>query len=247
MKHLTILLVAFLMAPLSALAEGDDWGLELSAGANYKVTKRLNLSLKGELRTRNDFQTLSRWNIGFDAAYKLCPYAKVSAGYSFLIDNNREKFSYDDISGEVTRWRPSYWGTRHRVNVSLTGSIDCGRFTFSLRERWQYTYRPDKSTRRYDFIEEEWEDRVVNSSAKNVLRSRLLVEYDIPGVKIDPYVSAELFNSWELEESRFAVGADWRITKKHAVGVYYRYQLVKKNNPADRNMNMLGVEYKFKF
>ena len=35
----------------------------------------------------------------------------------------------------------AYWTARHRATASLTGSFKLGRFKFSLRERYQYTYR----------------------------------------------------------------------------------------------------------
>ena len=78
-----------------------------------------------------------------------------------------------------------------------------------------------------------------------MLRSRLKVEYDIPECRIDPYVSAEFYNSWSLEKSRYTVGAEWKITKMHSVGLYYLYQDVNNDKDDDEpDEHILGLSYK---
>lgn len=83
-------------------------------------------------------------------------YVKVAAAYSLLYDNNKEKITWNP-DGNYNNWRPSYWGVRHRFSFSVTGNVDIGRLKLSLRERWQYTYRPSKITERYDFDNAQWE------------------------------------------------------------------------------------------
>ena len=149
--------------------------------------------------------------------------------------------------GSYNSRRPSYWGLRHRFNVSLTGSVKTGRFGISLRERWQYTYRPRKTTERYDYDNGLWEDYNVRGKGHNVLRSRLKVEYDIPGYRIDPYASAEMYNSFSLEKSRYIVGAEWKITRTHSVGLYYLYQNVNNDkDDDDTDEHVLGLSYRIK-
>lgn len=234
------------MVAACAYAEENDYGLQLGADATYKINKKWSVGAEAAMRTRNDFRTMDRWSAGVDVAYKWRKYLKFSAGYAFLYDNNEEKINYDE-SGTLTKWRPSYWGIRHRFSVSATGSIDAGRFSFSLRERWQYTYRPQKTVDRYDFSDEEWEDKIMNSTNRNVLRSRIQVEYDIPKCKVDPYVSAEFYNSMRLQKTRIIAGVEWKITKKHALDIFYRCQFVNNDDDNEKNTHIIGVDYKFKF
>lgn len=230
-----------------AFAQTDDCGLQLSLGASHKLNKKFTVSAEGEMRTRNDFRTMDRWSLGIDGAYKLCKHAKLSAGYTLLYDNNIEKISGDAVEG-ITKWRPSYWGIRHRFNISLSGDVDWHRFTFSLRERWQYTFRPEKTVPRYDFDDEQWEDKTIKATSKNVLRSRLQVEYNIPKSKVDPYANVELFNAWSLQKVRYVIGADWKMSKKHTISAFYRYQTVNGDDDDNEcNIHIVGVEYKFKF
>lgn len=241
---ITMLLLALV---LPAHAEGDDVGLWTSIGAEKKLSKQWSIGIEGEFRTRNDLKTADRWDIGVDGEYKVAKWLRASAGYTLLYDNNKEKITYNN-DGSYNNWRPSYWGVRHRFNISLTGRIDAGRWTFSLRERWQYTYRPSKTTERYDFDNSWWEDKTVKGKGKSVLRSRLKVDYNIPKCKVDPHAEVELFNSWGLQKTRVTVGGDWKVAKQHTISFAYAYQNVgDDDDDNDPNSHIIAVGYKYKF
>ena len=139
-----VLMSLFSASPVRAQSEG---GLLLGVEAEKELGKKLSLNVEAGLRTRNDFKTVDRWSGSLGVEYKLTKGLKVDANYSLLYDNNREKLT-------DKYWRPSYWGTRHRLNASLTGSYKVGEvIRLSLRERWQYTYRPEMTTDRYYFTD----------------------------------------------------------------------------------------------
>ena len=243
-KRLILLLLLFTALMPTGL-QADDSGLILSAEASRKIRKGLNVSIEAEFRSRNDFRTAERVSLGASVSYKLLPWLKASGGYNLLFDNNREEITYnDDMS--YNNWRPSYWGVRHRFNVSLTASYKVRRVEFSLRERWQYTYRPEKMIDNFDFDEGEWEDHKVRGKGKNVLRSRLQAEWDIPRCKFDPFASVEFHQSQYLDKTRFIVGVDHTIKKTHDFKLYYRYQLTGSHS-SDPNIHMLGLGYTYKF
>lgn len=232
---------------LTAAAQGDDFGMWYELTAEKKINKKWSVDVEGEFRTRNDAKTADRWSIGATGEYKINKWLKASAGYTLLYDNNPGKLTYND-DGAYNNWRPSYWGVRHRVNVSVAGSIDLGRWSLSLRERWQYTYRPEKTTERYDFDNSYWEDKTVKSKGRNVLRSKLKVDYNIRKCKVDPYADVEMFNAWDVQKVRYTIGADWKITKAHTVGVAYHYQYAADDDDdEDTNSHIIGISYKFKF
>ena len=152
-----------------------------------------------------------------------------------------------------------YWGIRHRVYAGLQGSVDVGRFKLSLRERWQYTYRPEKTASR-DFYEydgttgelmelvKDESEKTYKGKGKNVLRSRLQVDYDIPSCKVDPYASVELTNAWSVQKVRYTLGAEWKIRKVHTLNFYYRYQDIRNDDfDSEPDMHILGLGYKYKF
>ena len=230
------------------LSHADDGGLIASVEASHKFSKKLSAGLETEFRSRNNFRTADRVSIGGDVSYKVLSWLKACAGYTLLIDNNREKLTYQDDGVSYNNWRPSYWGLRHRFNVSLTASYKIQRVELSLRERWQYTYRHSKIIDNFDFDEGEWEDYEVKGKGKNVLRSRLQAEWDIPKCKFDPFANVEFHTTRDLEKTRFIIGVNHSLKKKHNFKLYYRYQNVNGNGDDDEpNIHMVGLGYTYKF
>ena len=233
---------------LTAVAQSEG-GLIAGAEVERKVNKQLSVSVEAELRTRNNFKTMERWSLELGASYKFNKWLKADAGYTLLNTNFREDISYKS-SGAYNNWRPSYWGIRHRVHASLTGTYKFqNNLRLSLRERWQYTYRPEKTVTRWDFDNSCWEDKVRVGKGKNQLRSRLQLEYDKKKALLTPYASVELYNSWAVEKIRYTIGTDINVTKSHAFNVFYRFQNMKnvEENEYDPDMHYIGVGYKFKF
>ena len=232
--------------PLSAQSEG---GLIVGAEAEKKVNKQLSVGMEAEMRTRNNFKTMDRWKFGINMDYKLSKHLKASAGYNLLNQDFREDIDLKS-SGAYNHWRPSYWGVKHRFYASLTGQYKLQNgLKLSLRERWQYTYRPEKTVERWDFDDEQWEDKIRKGKGKNQLRSRLQIEYDKKGSLLNPYASMELYNSWGIKKIRYTVGTDFKLSKQHSLGLFYRFQNMKNvdADDYDPDMHYLGLGYKFKF
>ena len=81
-----------------------------------------------------------------------------------------------------------------------------------------------------------------------MLRSRLQVEYDSKNVPVSPYASVEFFNQMSLEKVRYQVGAEWSLTKQHAVGAFYRYQHISNDDEGlEADRHLIGLSYKLKF
>lgn len=257
MRRLASLLLVLL--PLGAAAQSDDFGLDFSLEAQKKINKQWNVSLEGEYRTRDNTKTSDRWAVGLSADYKATKWLKASAGYTLLYDNYKKTtyFSENDeavIDGDADKGDPKFnyptsWIARHRFNVSLTFDKKLfGDFRFSLRERWQYTYRPAQTVERYSYLRDKDEDKVVDGKGKNVLRSRLQVEYDKKGLDLTPYANVEFFNAWSLQKVRYTARLDWKLSKQHAIGAFYRYQNVRDDDDDNEpNTHLIGVGYKFKF
>ena len=132
----------------------------------------------------------------------------------------------------------------------MTGKVDWRRFTFSLRERWQYTYRPSQSVPKFDGDDGSVKnDEYISGKGKNVLRSRLQVEYNIRKCAFTPYTSCELSYSLNeigaFEKLRWTLGTEWKLSKKHALDFYYLYQ--NKADDDEANGHVIGAGYSFKF
>ncbi len=260
LRYLAVVLFVIHSSLFTASAQTDDFGLDFSLEVQKKIDKQWSVSLEGELRTRNNTQTNDRWSVGLGVDYKATKWLKASAGYNLLYDNY-ERISYFDAEDDEVddgdadegdpKKRARYWSARHRVNVALTLSKKLiGDFKFSLRERWQYTYRPEYTVdERWSFFDDEYdgEEHTYRGKGKNVLRSRLQAEYKVKGFPGTPYAHVELFNAWNLEKVRYTLGYDWKINKQHTVGLFYRYQTVNNDDDNEANRHLIGLSYHLKF
>ena len=246
-KRLIILLLTFVGVVTGVCAQGNDFGMWYELGADKKLSRQWSLGVESELRTRNNTRTLDRWSVGVSAEYKVLKWLKVSAGYTFLYDNNMEEMDFKRDGFTPNNWLPSYWGVRHRFNAGLTGSAAWKRFKFSLRERWQYTYRPEADGKKYDFDNSVWKS--VKAKGKNVLRSRFQAEYDIPRWKFDPTASVEMFNDNNgIQKMRYQFGVDYKYKKYHVFSLSYRFQNVNSaDDDDDLNSHLIGLGYTYKF
>jgi opacity protein-like surface antigen len=243
-----ILLVSLLLLSGGAAQAQSDFGIWTEVGVEKKINKKWNVGLDAEWRTRDNASKTDRWDVGVGTEYKITDWLKADAGYDFLYDKRIKTTYHDD--GTPNK-EAKFWQPRHRFHVSLTGGVDLGRWQLRLRERWQYTYRPEKTvSERYDYDQEDYDDEEKTYSGKgtNVLRSRLQVGYNVPHSGLEPYANAELFNAWNVEKVRYTVGLGWKVTKHHVVGISYKYQKTYDDkDDEDSNRHILGLDYTFKF
>ena len=258
MKRTVLIVLAMtagMMAPGTAKAQGDDFGVWAEANVEKKVSQRLTIEGGAELRTRDNAGELDRWSVGVGASYKLTDWLKAALSYTLLDDNNHKVNS----SGKKYS---DYWGQRHRLSVTLTASKDFGDLTVSLRERWQYTYRPEKTVDRYWNYTDEDDDRyygepVVKSGqtethtyrgkGSNKWRNRLQLKYKLTRMW-RPYVNAEsTIGGSGLDKMRYSLGTEIRLTKQHWLDVKYLYQHSYKDDDSEGNRHVIGLGYTYKF
>ena len=139
---------------------------------------------------------------------------------SWLQANTGYRFLYFYDGGGS--WRPG-----HRTFASLTGTYRfSGNIKASLRERWQYTYTSGKG--------------------KNQLRSSLTLTYDRPKALLAPYICFEMYNSWEVEKTRYIAGTNIHLSPHHTLNLFYRYQDKRENSPTSVDTQSIGVVYTLK-
>lgn len=234
-----------LLVPHTVLA--DDYGLVIDAGVEKKFNKKFTLTGLAEFQSRNTFRTVDRVSVRVGGKYRLNSWLRAEAAYQFIVVNNREHLSYNK-DGSYNNWRPSFWGTRHRATAALVASVDLGRFNVSLRERYQYTYRPEATTTRYDFDNEWFEDCTVKSKHDHVLRSRVKVQYNIRHCKFTPHVSAEIYTSDVYDKTKLAVGGSYTLKKHHGFVLEYQHELLNRTqHPSSIAKQHIVAGYTYKF
>lgn len=276
MKPILPLLLAF----LSALpAAADDFGLWTDVAVQKNFSKKFSVNAALGFRAQDRLRQATRCDLSVGAEYSPLGWLSFGAGYTYIYGHKGEetKESYkSDGTFRGYNVDHDYWRSRHRANFDVAGKWNVGRFTFSVRERYQFTRYASASTTRdryrnpinpanlggytgdtyecngqhFASLEHTTDDKPAKS--RHLLRSRFGVEYNIRHCAFTPYATFEFHNdlkeSMNLDKSRLTVGTEWKITKQHRVDFAYIYQ---NSHDADDNdgggLHAISVGYKFKF
>lgn len=245
-KRVISLLVLCLSVGLQTKAQKDDFGIWSEVNVEKKINSNWSLDAGAEYRTRDNASEGDRWSVGADLSYKVNKWLKASVGYS-LLDDHREKVN------DSGKKKTNYWGLRHRVNVSATASKSWGNLGVSLRERWQYTYRPEKTVDREWTYTDDDDDRYEGQFAdkhtfagkgKHVWRNRLQLKYKLSKTW-RPYVSAESHVAKRLEKMRYIGGTEIRINKKSSFDLSYLFQRTYGSSDEEGNRHVLCIGYTY--
>lgn len=236
-------------------SQSDDVEIAMEFGIEKKLSKKFSLGIDMEYRTRDSGAEIDRVTLGPKLEYKIASHLKADVGGVYMLVYNDSKTRYR-TDGSLKWIRDEHWGPRYRAFASLTGDIDVGRFNFSFRERYQYTYRESYTADRdyytragqYNYTE----DDVRESKTTHVLRSRISAEYDIHNCPLSPFAYVELYNNiteqWRKDKIRYAGGVTWKVNKKNSIELRYIYQDVNGEDADDDiNSHYITVGYKYKF
>jgi hypothetical protein len=227
---------------MACFAQGDDFGIWTSVGLEKKLFPNFNVSAGGEFRTQDNTQKVERWSGNLGVSYNVFKHLEAAAEYVYM---------YNNIKGRTTskgNYVSSYWTPRHRFNLSLEGDVDAGNFNFSLRERYQYTYRPEKSVSKYDADGSQKADEIVTGKGTNLLRTRPQIKYNIPHSKFKPYASVEFYHSlkdFAIDKTRIKAGTSYKLNKRNVFDFYYLFQ--NKADDDEPRGHFLGLGYTYKF
>lgn len=158
-------------------------------------------------------------------SYKAFKYLTVAGYYRF-----EEEWDYKKKSGAY-KGKNSY----NRVAFDLKSGFDFLRF--SLQGRVRYARELDAG------------------SNATELRYRAKVDYNIKGIKLNPFISVELFNDKsvtdlekegisgglkDINKIRYTGGLAYSINKKNEVSAFYRLQ---DNRVKDETTNIIGLSF----
>lgn len=249
MKRLSII---FLLTLAMMGVRADNFGLWSEIGLKQNLGVRgLSGSVDLGFRANNNMRNVDRWSAGFGLEYKLFKYLEAGASYSYLYgytgSERKENYKKDGVTREGYNLTHGFWRSRNRFSFDLKSGFDLGRFSFSVRERYQLTgYNSVHVVKdRYRYIPiygmdgeiEDWMNQegypeygvpdIKERKSKEYLRSKFSVDYNIRHCKFQPSVSIELLNNlrggFATDEVRYVVGGDWKFSKQVHLGAYYHY------------------------
>ena len=271
-KILTIALAATALLATTP-AKASDFGLWSDIGASKKIGL-FTFSLDGGMRLQNDLKSIDRWQVGFGVNFKPVEYLQIGTSYSFLYNYKCERkeakyetYNDHDEDGNLVEMRDyegynikkPYWRCKNRWNFDITGKLPVGRFTFSLRERYQYTRenRVNSDVDKYRLVPgndvpqfKKSDTKVHSANDDSRLRSRLMAEYNIRHCPLSPYAYIEFTNNlcsqMHLQKTRVGVGTEFKINKKNKIDIGYVYQN-SNDDDFDGEEHVIDISYKYKF
>ena len=191
-------------------------GVYFKASLCGKIYKHFSFLVEEDIRPRDDFKEAEWFLTTVEVNYKFNKYLLAGSGYMSLA---RYKAS-DEL--------------RNRYYLYATGTYSAGRFTLSVRERFQSTYK------------------VHAEHPKNYLRTMLTLSYKICKTDFSPFAYAEIFNdtgyqgNMHTDRIRLSAGSDYKINKQNALQLYYRYHIFNVYDPVNYK-HAIGLTYSHRF
>lgn len=231
-------LTAFILSSICCNAQS----LWTSAGAKYDFLKNFSVNPEVEYRTNNKFSGTERWTAGLSLDYKVIAYLKLDAGYKYISRHVEERIT---SKGNIVE---DYWQPRHRAYFSVAGQFKWHRFTFSLRERYQFTHHKSMWVKKTSESGSPKDDEFIDSKNKNILRSRLKIDYSIRKSGFKPFISAEVYNNingFHYSKTRLTAGTEFKINRHNSVEAFYRY--IDRSDSDENGGHIIGIGYQYKF
>lgn len=172
-RSIFIIIVSLLLFFYESYAQTDveldtEFGARVSVGVDKEINQKVRLSLEEELRFDDNLRGFNRMQTTIQADYKLLRGVKFGVGYMLVNPYSSSENSFSNA--------------RHRCMFDIAGSLRYGQWRFSLKERFQATYRSG------DF------NTYQNPRTALSLKSRFMVKYKYSEFLL-PYAYVELRNT----------------------------------------------------
>lgn len=225
MKTLTtkIVLIFIFMSTVGFAQEAvevrdlETWS---SLNLKYKINKKWEAALQGQLRLEDNSAVIDQYFTQLDLEYS--PYKNFSfSGALRYVKKN-------DHTGNVQGYEDYF-----RYHLDGTYKHKWSDFKFKYRLRYQ-----NKNEIGVDDI------------AKKYIRFKVGVAYNIKNWKLDPEVSGELYNAIgsdvenELDAYRLTLGTSYKLNDSGKIGLFYRFEK-ELNTTYPKATNIIGVKYTY--
>lgn len=214
-KHMICLLSLLVIALPAAAQDGggvarpeeeqSDFQVRTGFTFEKRITDRLTAAWDEELRLKESMTEVDRIYSSVGMYYAPLKWFKAGLVYTYMV---------------INRGSGSRWEQRHRLHADFTGSLRIApRWKLSLRERLRATFLTDEVDPRSK-ADPEW-----------TLRSRLMVEHELPRLPIVPYLYIELSNTLNapaavgnhMDKIRTSLGVKYTVSERSEFDFYYRF------------------------
>ncbi len=217
------LLLSIMFASVSFAQTGsDDMETWTSVRLRYKASKKWSFELQEQLRLKENSSVTDQYFTQLTSKYKLTKKLALGLGLRYIKRN--------DNQGNIQGFEDHF---RYHFDLSFKHSLD--RFTFNHRLRYQNKNELGVSEEEGDF-------------AKKNIRLKTAVTYNVRKWKLDPKLSAEIFNKSHeggtngFSKYRVTFGTSYDLKKAGEIALYYRMEK-ELNTSLPKKVDILGFNY----
>jgi len=192
---------------------GFSQNLWLETEVSGEIMKNLELSISPQVRFEEKLN-LDEYFFDTGLEYEFSKF--LSAGAIYRLGNNIKK------KGETESF---------------------GRFALDVKTNYEWKDLETQLRLRYTNANDFGGD---NNEKEYYFRVRLKIEYSIKKLDLIPYGIYELFRNLpdkEFDKSRYEIGLEYKLTKKHRIGSFYR---INDSLVDDDIIKIIGLNYKLK-
>lgn len=222
---LGVILVFFLfVTPSNAQEEDTDTALWTSIGIIYEASDKWTFGLEEQLRFKDNIGAIDQYFTELSAGYAIFKNAELGVGLRYIRRNDNR----GNIQGYEDR-------LRFQIDASYKHKL--GRLSFKHRLRYQNRNELGISADEGDI-------------ARQRLRFKTAISYNIQNWKLDPKFSAELFNGFaenqesEFNKYRFTLETAYKFKQAGRIRVFYRYE-DEFNITDPKAAHIIGVGYRY--
>ncbi len=225
-KHSYFITVLFFIVVIptgfSQTEDTDDLEGWTAFNLKYKLNKKWSFDIEGQLRLKEDISEIDKYFGEFNAAYSISKGFKLGGGVRYIKEN--------DNVGNVQGYEDHF---RFHLDASYKHKIN----DFSLKYRLRYQNKNELGVDDYD---------------NQHFRFKTSVEYNFKNWKLDPEISAEIYNHLEKGEEngfdkyRLTFGTEYNLKELGAIGIFYRVEK-ELNVSIPETTNIIGLKYSYTF
>ena len=189
-----------------------------------------------------NYKTKGKWDFGIEEQLRLKDNSSVIDGYFTELSTKFDPFKHFEFGAGIrfirkndTKGKKQGYENHFRFHLDAYFKEKWSRLSFKTRLRYQNRDELGVSNAEGDY-------------AKQNLRLKVGLDYDIKKWKLDPEISAEIFYYFEHEQVnqfskyRVTIGTDYKIKKAGKIGLFYRFeQELNTLNP--QKTNILRIKY----
>lgn len=227
MRNLIVVVCVFLIAPVVIKAQHvkviSDLKSRTALGFEKEIIKEINVFGEVELCLEQNLEEIGKIYGEFGAEYAPLKFISFKAKYRY--SKNRKNYSDE-------------YKYTHTIALASEADYKIDRFKFYYRLQYQN-------------VDDEIYWSTVIGKTRNLIRNRIKLKYNIKGIKIDPFISTELYSPWDtngLSASKLKTfaGFEYDVKKIGDLKLYYRNDKeLTKYIPY--SYHTLGVSFTFKF